>query len=36
MVLGLVCFYVTYVCYRNLKSALPFVMGDTSTTASCT
>lgn len=27
VVLGLVCFYVTYVAYRNLKSALPFVMG---------
>ncbi len=27
VVLGLVCFYVTYVSYRNLKSALPFVMG---------
>jgi len=23
--LGIVCFYVTYVSYRNLKSALPFV-----------
>ena len=27
VVLGLVCFYVTYVSYRNLKSFLPFVMG---------
>nr|WP_246283374.1 phosphatase PAP2 family protein [Nocardioides perillae] len=27
VVLGLVCFYTTYVAYRNLKSALPFVMG---------
>ncbi|PVG82579.1 inositol phosphorylceramide synthase [Nocardioides gansuensis] len=27
-VLGVVCFYVTYVCYRNLKSFLPFIMGD--------
>jgi hypothetical protein len=27
VVLGLVCFYTTYVSYRNLKSALPFVMG---------
>ena len=26
VVLGLVCFYVTYVSYRNLKSFLPFVM----------
>ena len=26
VVLGVVCFYVTYVSYRNLKSALPFVM----------
>ncbi|GAA5146949.1 hypothetical protein GCM10023340_18620 [Nocardioides marinquilinus] len=25
VVLGIVCFYVTYVSYRNLKSALPFV-----------
>ncbi|MDN5894231.1 MAG: phosphatase PAP2 family protein [Nocardioides sp.] len=25
--LGLVCFYITYVSYRNLKSALPEVMG---------
>jgi len=25
--LGLVCFYLTYVSYRNLKSFLPFVMG---------
>ena len=25
VVLGVVCFYVTYVSYRNLKSALPFV-----------
>ena len=25
VVLGLVCFYVTYVSYRNLKSFLPFV-----------
>lgn len=28
VVLGLVCFYVTYVCYRNLKSFLPFIMGE--------
>lgn len=27
VVLGLGCFYVTYVSYRNLKSFLPFVMG---------
>jgi hypothetical protein len=29
VVMGLVCFYATYVSYRNLKSYLPFVMGDT-------
>ena len=29
VVVGLVCFYTTYVSYRNLKSFLPFVMGDT-------
>ncbi len=29
VVLGLVCFYTTYVSYRNLKSFLPFVLGDT-------
>ena len=28
VVLGLVCFYITYVSYRNLKSFLPFIMGD--------
>jgi hypothetical protein len=28
VVLGLVSFYITYVCYRNLKSFLPFVMGE--------
>jgi len=28
VVLGLVCFYVTYVSYRNLKSFLPFIMGE--------
>ncbi len=28
VVMGLVCFYVTYVSYRNLKSFLPFVMGE--------
>ncbi|WP_307816457.1 phosphatase PAP2 family protein [Nocardioides limicola] len=27
VVLGLVCFYLTYVSYRNLKSFLPAVMG---------
>lgn len=27
-VMGLVCFYITYVSYRNLKSFLPFVLGD--------
>ena len=26
--LGVVCFYITYVSYRNLKSFLPFVRGD--------
>ena len=30
VVMGLVCFYITYVSYRNLKSYLPFVMGDTT------
>ena len=29
VVMGLVCFYTTYVSYRNLKSFLPFVMGET-------
>ena len=29
VVLGIVCFYVTYVSYRNLKSFLPFVLIDT-------
>ena len=28
VVLGLVSFYITYVCYRNLKSFLPFIMGE--------
>jgi hypothetical protein len=28
VVIGLVSFYVTYVSYRNLKSLLPFIMGD--------
>ena len=28
VVLGLVAFYVTYVSYRNLKSFLPFIMGE--------
>lgn len=27
--LGIGCFYITYVCYRNLKSMMPFVMGTT-------
>ena len=27
-VLGLVSFYITYVSYRNLKSFLPFIMGE--------
>ncbi|HEY1134537.1 MAG TPA: phosphatase PAP2 family protein [Nocardioides sp.] len=27
--LGIGCFYVTYACYRNLKSFLPFVLGET-------
>ena len=26
VVLGVVCFYITYVSYRNLKSFLPFVI----------
>ena len=34
--LGIVCFYVVYVSYRNLKSFLPVRAQDTSTTASCT
>ena len=29
VVLGILSFYVTYVSYRNIKSFLPFVMGDT-------
>lgn len=29
VVLGIACFYITYVSYRNIKSYLPFVMGDT-------
>jgi hypothetical protein len=28
VVVGMVCFYLTYVCYRNLKSDLPFVRPD--------
>src|SRR3954466_892537 len=28
VVLGLICFYVTYVSYRNLKNYLPFIRGD--------
>lgn len=28
VVIGTVCFYITYVCYRNLKSNLPFVRPD--------
>lgn len=28
VVLGIICFYVTYVSYRNLKSFLPFVRPD--------
>ncbi len=28
VVSGLVCFYITYVSYRNLKSFLPFIMGE--------
>ena len=27
--LGIVCFYLVYVCYRNLKSFLPFVVPET-------
>ena len=30
VVIGMVCFYLTYVCYRNLKSDLPFVRPDPS------
>ena len=30
VVMGVVCFYLTYVSYRNLKSFLPFVMGRTT------
>jgi hypothetical protein len=30
VVLGTVCFYTTYVCYRNLKSNLPFVRPDSA------
>ncbi|MCW2791838.1 MAG: hypothetical protein JWO76_936 [Nocardioides sp.] len=29
VVLGVLCFYSTYVSYRNLKSFLPFVLNDT-------
>ncbi|WP_372729960.1 phosphatase PAP2 family protein, partial [Nocardioides sp.] len=29
VVMGVVCFYITYVSYRNLKSFLPFVLSDT-------
>ncbi len=29
VVMGVVCFYLTYVSYRNLKSFLPFVLNDT-------
>lgn len=28
VVLGTTCFYITYVCYRNLKSSLPIVRSD--------
>lgn len=28
VVLGLVCFYVTYVSYRNIKNVLPFIRAD--------
>ena len=28
VLMGVVCFYVTYVSYRNLKSFLPFVLSD--------
>ncbi|WP_246159454.1 phosphatase PAP2 family protein [Nocardioides antri] len=28
VVMGTLCFYMTYVCYRNLKSNLPFVRPD--------
>jgi hypothetical protein len=30
VVSGVVCFYIVYVSYRNLKSFLPFVVGDVS------
>ena len=36
VVLGLVCFYVTYVSYRNLKSFLPFVRVDQTGRATTT
>jgi hypothetical protein len=29
VVLGVLCFYITYVSYRNLKSFLPFVLNNT-------
>nr|WP_179665802.1 phosphatase PAP2 family protein [Nocardioides panaciterrulae] len=29
VVMGVLCFYITYVSYRNLKSFLPFIMGET-------
>ncbi len=28
VVLGIACFYITYVSYRNVKSYLPFIMGE--------
>jgi len=30
VILGLICFYVTYVSYRNLKNFLPFVRSETA------
>ncbi len=38
VVLGLICFYATYVSYRNLKNFLPFVRGGKTraVTTSCT
>jgi hypothetical protein len=28
VILGMACFYITYVSYRNIKSYLPFIMGE--------
>ena len=35
VVIGLVCFYVTYVSYRNLKNFLPLVNGTTTARPRC-